>query len=296
MLWWTLMTKLLKTANRGQLLWWSPLWHHFLVSWPLIAVSTQVRTSLGWCEKAMFLDTQLEFPCHCPVLGRWHVAEPVGPSFSWSQTLKTGFLMKKACVLSYPLSAQRRLWSDWTDAQADLSLHWAHSHFVGFITRWLNYYKSTIIQCSMLSVTYFEHLICTLTQNWVVWWINRGLFGKFGIKLTNILISRLKTENVRDKMSHVMRKFVFGDARSSDQTTVKPVCSATASTWIILTRQRITKVLIRLCGYTGWALYGFNRFSHDMAQIKCAKTKSLEFSNNSLFSNNSSSERLCECV
>ena len=36
--------------------------------------------------------------------------------------------MKKAWVLSYPLSAQRRLCSDWADAQADLSLHWAHSH------------------------------------------------------------------------------------------------------------------------------------------------------------------------
>ena len=42
---------------------------------------------------------------------------------------------KKAWVLSYPLSAQRRLWSDWADAQADLSLCWAHSHFVGFVTR-----------------------------------------------------------------------------------------------------------------------------------------------------------------
>ena len=37
--------------------------------------------------------------------------------------------MKKAWVLSYPLSAQRILWSDW-DAQADLSLRWAHNHFV----------------------------------------------------------------------------------------------------------------------------------------------------------------------
>ena len=36
--------------------------------------------------------------------------------------------MKKAWVLSYPLSAQRRLWSDW----ADLSFPWVHSHFVGF--------------------------------------------------------------------------------------------------------------------------------------------------------------------
>ena len=42
--------------------------------------------------------------------------------------------MKKAWVLRYPLSAQRRLWSDWVDAQADLSLCWAHTHFVGFVT------------------------------------------------------------------------------------------------------------------------------------------------------------------
>ena len=43
--------------------------------------------------------------------------------------------LQKAWVFSYPLSAQRRLWSDWADAQADLSLRWAHSHFVGFVTR-----------------------------------------------------------------------------------------------------------------------------------------------------------------
>ena len=43
--------------------------------------------------------------------------------------------IKKAWVLSYPLSAQRRPWSDWADAQADLSLRWVHSHFVGFVTR-----------------------------------------------------------------------------------------------------------------------------------------------------------------
>ena len=40
--------------------------------------------------------------------------------------------MKKARVFSYPLSVQWRLWSDWADGQADLSLHWVHSHFVGF--------------------------------------------------------------------------------------------------------------------------------------------------------------------
>ena len=33
----------------------------------------------------------------------------------------------------------REDWSDWADAQADLSLHWAHSHFVGFVMSWLIY-------------------------------------------------------------------------------------------------------------------------------------------------------------
>ena len=35
--------------------------------------------------------------------------------------------MKKAWVFSYPPCAQRRLWSDLADAQADLSLRWAQS-------------------------------------------------------------------------------------------------------------------------------------------------------------------------
>ena len=43
--------------------------------------------------------------------------------------------MKKPWVLSYPLRAQQRLWSDWADAQADLSLCWAICHFVGFVMR-----------------------------------------------------------------------------------------------------------------------------------------------------------------
>ena len=33
--------------------------------------------------------------------------------------------MKKAWDRSYPFSAQQRLWSDWADVQADLSLRWA---------------------------------------------------------------------------------------------------------------------------------------------------------------------------
>ena len=40
--------------------------------------------------------------------------------------------MKKAWVLSYPLSTQRRLWSDWANAQADLSLCRVHMPFCWF--------------------------------------------------------------------------------------------------------------------------------------------------------------------
>ena len=46
--------------------------------------------------------------------------------------------MKKTWVLSYPLSAQRRLWSDWADARL-ICLRWAHSHFVGFVMSRLIY-------------------------------------------------------------------------------------------------------------------------------------------------------------
>ena len=40
--------------------------------------------------------------------------------------------MKKAWVLSYPLSVQWRQWADWADAQADLNFPWAHMPFYRF--------------------------------------------------------------------------------------------------------------------------------------------------------------------
>ena len=83
--------------------------------------------------------------------------------------------MKKAQVFSYPLSAQRRLWSDWADAQADLSLRWAHSHFVGFVMSRLNYQN--------FSSNYYAHLEysrhtrrgsvwfwCMWCPSWCIWY------------------------------------------------------------------------------------------------------------------------------
>ena len=45
--------------------------------------------------------------------------------------------MKKTWVLSYPFSAQRRLWSDWADL---ICLRWAHTYFVGFFMSWLKWF------------------------------------------------------------------------------------------------------------------------------------------------------------
>ena len=56
--------------------------------------------------------------------------QPVHPSSLIS--LLFTVRMKKSWVLSYPLSAQRRLQSDWVDAQPDLSLRWMHMSFYWF--------------------------------------------------------------------------------------------------------------------------------------------------------------------
>ena len=53
----------------------------------------------------------------------------------WSESLLSAW--RKLWVLSYRLSAQGRLWSDWADAQPDLRLRWVHMPFVGFVTRQL---------------------------------------------------------------------------------------------------------------------------------------------------------------
>ena len=64
----------------------------------------------------------------------------------WSESLLSAWRR----ILSYPMSTQRRLWSDWADAQTDLSpdsLHRAHNYFVGFVTRWLKYDQQQITVC-----------------------------------------------------------------------------------------------------------------------------------------------------
>ena len=69
------------------------------------------------------------------------------PGHPSSQIRVFAVCMKKPWDISYPLSAQRRLWSDLADTQADLSLRWAHSHFVGFVMRRLIFIKMLSTSC-----------------------------------------------------------------------------------------------------------------------------------------------------
>ena len=66
--------------------------------------------------------------------------------------------VNKLFIITYTLSAQRRLWSDWADAQADLSLRWAHSHFVGFVMRQLEFSVRLILTTcyALVSMAYIQ--------------------------------------------------------------------------------------------------------------------------------------------
>ena len=83
--------------------------------------------------------------------------------------------MKKAWVLSYPLSAQRRLWSDWANVQADLSLRWAHMPLWWFCHDAAQMKTHTILLCLRFLINSFTPeqlchvfhllLLCLFYQN-----------------------------------------------------------------------------------------------------------------------------------
>ena len=69
--------------------------------------------------------------------------------------------MKKACVLSYPLRAQRRLWSDWADAQASLgaqSFCWFRHEAAQIWTQCFLFLQNAY-QCSCSPRTYVVEVV-----------------------------------------------------------------------------------------------------------------------------------------
>ena len=168
--------------------------------------------------------------------------------------------MKKAWVLSYPFNAQQRLWSDWADVQADLSLRWAHNHFVGFVMRRLKWADSDPTG-SMIQ-------------------IDIGMWSNKDDPLNSIDVEKA-----------VIRFVIWATAcknlrsKSCDQVRHKPICTDTEAYTrlgfsdtgiidIILSGQRIIKMLIRLRACAGWSApllfaYGIKRLCH--ASVQCCK-------------------------
>ena len=99
-----------------------------IISWPILSKVMWPDCGL-WIEVSQITNERAHDK---PT--KWHVC-PAKTQISlgicpvWSVF---AVRMKKAWVLSYPLSAQRRLWSDWADAQADLRLRWAHKPLCWF--------------------------------------------------------------------------------------------------------------------------------------------------------------------
>ena len=124
---------------------------------------------------------------------KWHVSPAKTQISLGIRQVWTGFAVrvKKAWVLSYTLSAQRRLWSDWADAQADLSLRWAHNHFVGFVTMRL----ICLSPCDMqLRIHMFLKLNILLMKEtrYSLWFLKSRTFIKYSKWRRPIHFSRLK--------------------------------------------------------------------------------------------------------
>ena len=116
----------------------------------------------------------------------WASAQSLGIRLVWSESLLSAW--RKLGYLRHPLSAQRRLWSDWADAQADLSLRWAHSHFVCFVMRRLLCCMQSMyslcrkqdfiiqqFQFIIISIQYPKFSITTKSTFWIFCWCIKKL-------------------------------------------------------------------------------------------------------------------------
>ena len=69
------------------------------------------------------------------------------------------------------LHANSKDWSDWADAQVDLSLRWRTYHFVGFVSMWLNYYiHMYVLSVNVLGLSDISGSKCILLLK--LWWFN----------------------------------------------------------------------------------------------------------------------------
>ena len=137
---------------------------------------------------------------------------------------------------------QRRLWSDWADVQADLSLRWAHTHFVGFV---MSRHKFKDEHENSVSLREFYH------------------------------ISASSWENVSSGVSYQVRLRL---ACSATEASMRFDIFGTETRYITLSRQRTTRALIRLRGGTGWSaslLFAYD-IRHVFSWLICMLTWQLQ--------------------
>ena len=117
-------------------------------------------------------------------------------------------LMKKARVLIYPLSAQWRLWSDWADTKADLSLHWAQIPFCCFCHERL---KFQMRHNQYIPISKFQFLVITspgLRYSIFCCW--ECQWNVNGIQMTTSY-----SENTISNLSQLMRLWYLSHRRSA---------------------------------------------------------------------------------
>ena len=69
------------------------------------------------------------------------------------------------------LHANSKDWSDWADAQVDLSLRWRTYHYVCFISMWLSYYNHMyVLSVNVLGLSDISGSKCMLRLK--LWWFN----------------------------------------------------------------------------------------------------------------------------
>ena len=122
--------------------------------------------------------------------------------------------IKKVGVLSYPLSAQRRLWSDWADAQADLSLRWAHTHFVGFVMSWL-IYSTAYITANLLFPSSFQFVERKYREEFA--------HGKVFLSLSSSLLTRSTDGSLYEPPHDKTNKMTLRPAKTQISLGVRPV-------------------------------------------------------------------------
>ena len=105
-------------------------------------------------------------------------------------------------------------WSDWADAQADLGLRWAHSHFIGFVMSRLLFsqqFTKIILNDNNDSCSYNIEHILKWTFNW------------FSILYT--IITYYTGEVSRAKLGHFMRNCVLCHMQTTKERINLHICA-----------------------------------------------------------------------